>query len=285
MNRTRGTGRYRRYAAPLAVAVLATLIAGCQERVVRDSFDSYRNMDWADRPPVADGDQPRSIQRDATARDDWSILIDSFEGRGARRQATGLMSRLRDESHLPDLWIAREGQRYRLLRGQYPQSTSPAAQRDLAQTRMVPLDGARPFAGVNLVRLGAFDAANSLDVRQHRGRWPYTLQVAVFDHPNAAHRQKEAQQLAAKLRKQGHQAFYYHGEMSKVTIGLFSDDDRVAETMVTPSGKKVVQYVYGPRIRQVQEQFPHNLVNGEVFYLEGPDGKKLPQPSSLIPIK
>ena len=285
MNMDRGTGCNRRYAAILALTLLAMMFAGCYERVVRPAFETFRHLDWTDRPPVTNGRQPQSIEHGDLAQNDWSILIESFEGRNAQQQASAMMSQLRNESHLPDLWIALDGQRHRLLRGRYPQPTSLAAQRDLAQTRMVPLEGARPFAEVNLVRLGAFDAAESLDVRQHRGRWPYTLQVAVFDHSNTKRRQNAAQQLAAKLRKQGHQAFYYHGEMSKVTVGLFSDDDRVSQKTVLPNGKQMAKYVYGPRIRQVQKDFPHNLVNGEIFYLGAPDGKKLPQPSSLIPIK
>ena len=135
-------------------------------------------------------------------------------------------------------------------------------------------------------QLPTSDETDVLDVRQYKDRWPYTLQVAVFEESTDQATRTAAEKHAAELRQQDHPAFYYHGpKRSMVTVGLFSDDDRVEMATTLPNGQHVVQFVYGPRIKVLQETFPHNLVNGRLHMETQEDGTDSPQSSALVIIK
>ena len=124
-------------------------------------------------------------------------------------------------------------------------------------------------------------------MRQHAQRWPYTLRVEVWNKSFKGNLRRIAQSRAEALRKQGYRAYYYHvGDVeSMVTVGLFSDHDRMAQSLQLPDGRQIVQYFYGPRITELQQKFPHTLVNGNVYYLQLPNGQKQVETSKLVPIK
>jgi len=274
--------------AVLLIWGLPLLFGGCYERVVYDTFDGYRQMSMADGPSPGSPTRPDGTADPRLTRDrDWSILIETFTGEKARPEAANLMQRLRYEKAIPDLWVKPVGEQFHLMRGRYASRDAPPALRDLEQTRMVPLDGERRFGSIELARLSTMAAnSDSLDARMHQDRGPYSLQVAVFELGSPKTSRHAAEGKAAELRKAGHEAFYYHGESrSMVTVGLFSDKDRVPVKTTLPSGKEVFQYAYGPRIKTLQEEFPHNLVNGQLHHEQMPDGTKRPQASSLIQIK
>jgi hypothetical protein len=63
---------------------------------------------------------------------------------------------------------------------------------------------------------------------------------------------RHAEQAVVQLRREGEQAFYYHGPTnSSVTIGLFGDDDFDVQTRME-----------SPRLRSLRQRHPHNLLNG-----------------------
>ena len=62
----------------------------------------------------------------------------------------------------------------------------------------------------------------------------YTLQIAVYGRPDntdatkedLAQFRKSAEEAVVQLRREGEQAYYYHGpNRSMVTVGIFSEDD------------------------------------------------------------
>lgn len=274
-----------------ACSVIFLTTGGCYRRIVGDSWGKFRELAPSPRLGPRHGTRRTETVRAGQDEDAWTIVLATFDGADAEHRASELTGR-RQLSYVPDLWTKKQDQQVYVLRGQYADPTSSAAQRDLQQTRMVPLDGARPFAAAEIVHIRGLMAAtaktDSLDLRQYRGQWPYTLQVAVFDGNYRGDRRRAAERHAADLRKKGHQAFYCHDEgsdMSVVTVGLFSDGDRVKHTTTLPSGREMVQAVYGPRIKALQMQFPYNRVNGEIFHEPTVTGKRRPQRSSLIPIK
>ena len=273
----------------LAIILLAPLlpVAACTEQVIYSTWDQFRKGsvgNWADRQPDTSGPR-RSLTRGEIDHLDWAIVLDAFDGADARQRAGELIARLRDEDFVPDLWLKQNGEQWYVLRGRYESPMSNTALKDLRQTRTIKLVDERPFESANLVRLSTMARPGSLDVRQYKEQWPYTLQIAAYEQGYGSDRRKAAEQHAARLRKQEHQAFYLHGpNMSMVTIGLFSDKDRVQGTHRV-GRREVTQFFYGPRIRDVQKHFPHNKVNGEVFYEPTIGGKKRPQPSMLIAIK
>jgi len=158
----------------------------------------------------------------------------------------------------------------RLVLGRYADPGSAGAQADLHRVREAEVGGRRPFAGAVLApesvptpesdRLGRFDLrrAKGLHGAEHR----YTLQIAAYAREDnqrpspadlAAFR-KAAEEAVERLRREGEQAFFYHGPNgSMVTVGLFNDGD--LDTSVAPP-------IESRRLAEVRARHPHNLVNG-----------------------
>ena len=83
--------------------------------------------------------------------------------------------------------------------------------------------------------------------------YTHSLQVAVFAGDETK-RRSDAERYCARLRGEGHEAYYYHGRrVSSVTIGAFTSRDFNLDTGMV-----------SPRLERLQEQFPHNLYNGEI---------------------
>jgi hypothetical protein len=61
-----------------------------------------------------------------------------------------------------------------------------------------------------------------------------------------------------------------------VTVGVFpANAASVSETGVV---------TYSPAVRQLQQQFPHNLYNGNTIRVKLRDGRTIDQPSFLVRI-
>ena len=261
------------------------LAGGCYQAEVHNSWDDFSKGQvgsWVDRridaPPRRQGDRDKDPY-------DWAILIESFEGDDAEMKARALHGRLVSDAYVPDVWLKEWGPRWLVLRGRYESPAEREAQQALRQMRMIVLGVERPFESANMTRLSTMNQPGSLNVSQYQGQFPYTLQIAAYEQGYRGDRRKTAEQHARKLRKQGHQAYYLHGpNMSMVTVSLFTDQDRVPRTM-SMGGREVTQFYYGPRIRELQEQFPHNLVNGEIFHLPTARGGTGSQKSTLIAIR
>ncbi|MDX1682597.1 MAG: hypothetical protein R3336_05720, partial [Phycisphaeraceae bacterium] len=155
-------------------------------------------------------------------------------------------------------WLKEDGPIIGVYRGRYGDPSFPQARQDLRQTRLVMVDGERPFSQVRLVPITSETPGitGSMDLRQHGGL--YSLQIAFFDHQYGPGYQKAAEAYARKLREEdGVEAFYYHGpHRSLVTVGIFDDHDFAREGAV---------HVYGARIRELQDKYPHNLANGHTL--------------------
>jgi len=154
--------------------------------------------------------------------------------------------------------------------GRYPEPGDPRAQDDLAKLRGFTVEGQRPYARAMMVppERGVGEAISELDLRSARAKYGakavFTLQVGVYARPDTsepteadlAQFRKAAEQAAARLRRDGEEAFYYHGPFrSMVTVGIFdySDSDRGA-------GKPE-----SARLLETRRRHPHNLLNGAPY--------------------
>jgi hypothetical protein len=90
----------------------------------------------------------------------------------------------------------------------------------------------------------------------------YTLQVGVYGRldtqgtsaSDLAEFRRAAEQAAAKLRREGEEAYYFHGpSRSMVLIGAF--DETEYDESHPGAGD-------GPRLKEARQKFPYNLVNG-----------------------
>lgn len=265
----RPTHSNRRKFGSIAALVTALLILpACYEtQVVRSSWDTLR------------ADQRKSAALDPSVNpgEGWAILLQTFEGSNRDKQASRLIDRLTLEVGMPDLWKADAKGKTNVYRGRYPDENSRAAKQDLRQTRLILFDGKRSFEHVDLVNLSTGQASlrdgGAFDLRRYPGR--FTLQIGYYDEMFPEFR-KAAEKAAAELRAQGEEAYFYHGPtISLITIGLFDDSD-----LAQVDGK----VAYGPRIKEIQKRFPHNLGNG-LTIVEKIRGKKVrEQPSVLVKV-
>ena len=108
---------------------------------------------------------------------------------------------------------------------------------------------------------GSTPELDLLNVRRLYGpQAKYTLQIGRyarndFAAPSESERKefrRLAEEAAAKLRKDGEQAFYFHAEMmSLVTVGLFNDADLPRK-----------DHPASARLLDLQTRFPTSLLNG-----------------------
>jgi len=257
------------YVLLTGVVVLAGGLCACQERrVVHDTWQQWREMEWSgggERDPL---DPLR--RRDGPR---YGILLNVFDGPDQTERVKQRIATLKQEN-VPDLWVqSREGMTY-LYRGQFADPDSSDAANAVRQMRMVAIDGERPYEMVQITLLtgsGSEGPAGEHDLRQYSGYM--SLQIAAFEAEQKALRKKAAEDYVKTLRAKGDDAYYYHGKhRSMVTVGIFTEDDIYLDGGMTR---------YGPRIRELQEKHPHNLVNGHTV-IETSDGQKRVQPSTLI---
>jgi len=142
--------------------------------------------------------------------------------------------------------------------GGYTSPQDERAQQDLQYVKSLTVQGTRPYAMAILVPPPVEDGSNLRHslveaAKQLEPIYTHTLQVAVFAGDEQT-RRRDAERYCAQLRNQGHEAYYFHGRrVSSVTIGTFTRQDYDLRTGVVSA-----------RLDRLQEQFPHNLYNGEV---------------------
>tara|TARA_Y100000589_G_C27157131_1_gene631263 strand:+ start:77 stop:919 length:843 start_codon:yes stop_codon:yes gene_type:complete len=280
---------------------MSLFLGGCatQERVIRDTWGDFERsvkgkefnytdreteqsrrmagkttmLDNNDTDPLADPNRQAS-------RESWSILLASFASMDQQKQAQEMLEQLK-RHNINDAWMAQQDGYTHVYRGKFNDPTLPAVQSALRQSRMIKLGDDRPFEAAHLVaaRPALEISSSDMDLKRYRDQGLYSLQVAVYDDTAGPNYQRLAEEGAANLRKDGDQAFYYHGKFrSMVTIGLFSYDEAWTKRIN-------VSDVYSSRILDLQKKYPYNLFNGRTI-IEKSDGKKVrEQPSFLVQIR
>lgn len=243
-----------------------------ETRVTRDDWAGLRGQS-----DQAKSEKTAEKKGGLATQSDFAIHVAEFEGKKSRKQADALRKQLVDELKIPDVWVWESESRAVVYRGRYPNPAIDIAERDLRQTRMLQIDGERPFENVDIMPIGASlsSTATEMDLRKHMGM--HTLQIAAYDEAFGPDFRAAAERAAAELRKQGNEAYFYHGpNRSLVTVGLFGASDRDSINGVEG---------YGNRARQLQQKFPYNLVNG-LTIKERRNGQDLgEQPSFLVEVK
>ena len=200
----------------------------------------------------------------------WCIVIESFHGDQAEAQAAEGLAKLRTETPLKDAYIEKRSNAAILAYGKYASADSAEARADLEKVRgtQVVIEG-RPQRAFNAAFLappqeikGATPEFDLTNAKKLTGDWAiYTLQIGVYSREDnkpvtaeqLAEFRRTAEQAVIQLRREGEQAFYYHGpNRSMVTVGLFGEEDFDA-----------VSKVEGPMITQLRKRYPYNLQNGQ----------------------
>jgi hypothetical protein len=171
--------------------------------------------------------------------------------------------------------------------GRFADPSDPAAQAELQRVREIVIQGDKPFVDSFLAPplkgavAGSRPEYNLSRMRERlgKGRW-VTLQVGVYERTDVATPsaedlatiRKAAEDAAVQLRREGEQAFYFHGaRRSMVTVGTFPEKD-----VVNPEKTMIPQAV------ALQKRHPYNLLNG-AGYKANATGKLTASAFVLVP--
>jgi hypothetical protein len=193
----------------------------------------------------------------------WTILIEAFRGEEGQRRAEQTLARIQTEGNLRDAYLERRGETWVIAYGRYVSPEDPAALADLERIKGIRIGEGLPYAAARLtppLLAGTIPEYDLRNAKKHFGPdAAYTLQIGVYSRedkklPSPAELtdiRRAAEEAAITLRREGDQAFYYHGPMrSTVTVGLFTEDDYDANQQ-------------SARLKQVRERYPYNLLNGK----------------------
>ncbi|MEQ9453667.1 MAG: hypothetical protein RLN76_03615 [Phycisphaeraceae bacterium] len=258
--------KLRRF-SPILILLLVASLPGCYKtREVSSTWDTYRDLAWADR---------RSDGRGGSNQQTWSIQAASFAGPDRFDRARVAMGLLRDEHRLDPVWMEDLMGRATIFAGRFDSRTSRSTRRTVDRVTDAEIEGVKVFAKARAVPVagGRIPVTDPYNLAGYPGR--YSLQIAAYDRAFGDNFRKAAEEAVKTLRQDDHEAYYFHGpHLSLVTIGIFEDMDFAN----TPEGFRG----YGPRIRAIQEVFPYNSLNGLTIQ-ERFQGQTLGnQPSSLI---
>ncbi len=263
--------RQRTLAAACCAGLL--LVGGCatETRVTYDGWGLFKEM----------GDPKATGTANAGGAEAYTILLERFVGRDRLVKAQNLSEQL-GRKGLPDVHVQDAGGFTTVSVGRFTDAGSPRAQALLRKVRNVEVSGNRLFSGASFVAAeGGRRIYDPLDLKQYPGR--HTLQIGFYDERFDGDRRAAAEEAARILREDGAEAYFYHGpHRSLVCVGLFSDAD--FEQAADPSGGGFTVQRYGPRIRDLQDKFPHNLGNGLTLIEKNKQtGERIgEQPSCLV---
>ena len=212
------------------------------------------------------GPAPVDVPVVRASRNEWSIVIASFDKERGGPLASEMLRQVQRVSGLSGAYLEERGKALVIGYGRY--SDAPSARRELDRLRDIVVENDRPFRAAVLAP-PVFDAiAGSIpehDLRNAKAMFgkgaAYTLQVGVYGKPGgAAATEKEmaefraaAERAGVDLRREGEEAFYFHGpRRSMVTVGVFSMDEYDANDASRES----------PRLTALRQKYPYNLENG-----------------------
>lgn len=223
--------------------------------------------------PATEGALPQASSPEALAAGPgrWSIVVAAFPANTGADVIARAVNEVRTRGGLPDAISEVRGKSIVIASGSYPSGSDPAAQRDLKRLREREIDGARPFEGAVLSPPpfeGLAGTRPEYDLSNARARFGkdalYTLQIAVYERMDAKEPTGEdlreirlaAESAAVELRREGEQAFYYHGpRRSMVTVGIFGPKDYDPQQV----GRECA------RLSLLRTKYPYNLVNGATY--------------------
>lgn len=226
-----------------------------------------------------DGSQSRGGRRaDASAGDDWTILLATYSGDDALKRAQSMVPAVQ-QAGLAGAYAEARKRGAVIAYGAYRDQDDPRLRADLDRVHATQIDGRTLFANAFLAprtaaRPGSIPALDLSRVKESLGKDAlYTLQVAVYESADREEARRKAEEAAVELRREGEMAFYYHApSMSIVTIGVWGRDDVDLSTGTM-----------SPEIQAAQKRYPDNLYNGTGIRMRSGNQSWL-QPSTLVEI-
>lgn len=234
----------------------------------------YFGKDWADQARSRNASSSRGSSGSAASSQQphstWSLVLGTFTGQNHRAAAEQMVQQL--PVIAPQVRGARvhtTSKGSMVVYGHYTGRDDPQAEADQERFKAIEYQGRPVFNRVILARLdlraqqGELHPYDLLSARKaHPNVNPlYTLDVALWDDFGSGQLsydeiRRRAEEDAARLRRQGFEAYFYHDDVNKrsvVTVGLF---DRRA---IHPTSG-----LYSSEVTDlIKRHFPQRLVNGE----------------------
>ena len=202
----------------------------------------------------------------------WSVVIEAFRGDDQELTARDGLAKLRSEAGLTDAYLEKRGTATVIAYGRYADGTSKEAKEGLERVRNTEVIIAnvktRPFDRAFLAPPsdipGTMPEWDLRNAKKTNGDWViYTLQMGVYTRRDKsaskeemAEFRKTAEKAVSALRREGEQAYYYHGPTgSMVTIGLFGKDDFDPQAPGVESAE----------LAALRKRYPFNLFNGQAM--------------------
>ena len=257
---------------------VALAAGGCEERIIGSHYGTMGDFPKsAEEPPMSKWQKQEEVGSDAATDAPWAIALDAYGGPDHRAVAEQRRVALSRDSGVKDMWVADDGQTTVVYSGHYASVDDKQAQADLRRWRE--RQSRTPTASCLLVPVNPSGGVLSkFDLRSMVGKGLYTLQIGFYDEAFGKGFRKAAEQAVATLRKEGVEAYFYHGpHRSMVTVGVFGENATVAAT----HGEFVYRQ-YAPVIEALQRKFPYNFGNGSSIIQKSPMGKATTQPSFLV---
>ncbi len=232
----------------------------------------------------------------------WTILCLEVCGAEAARTTADVAQVLKDAPGIDpgEVRVANSGEWSRIYYGTYYRKVKPGTrqrersekmERDLLLLHeLVDEQGRRFFLGARRVPAPGAEAEYAPWHLRNTDA-VYTLQVAVYyNDSRMQHRRKAALAKCRRLREQGLEAYYYHGQsVSMVTVGAFGPDAvRDSEGRVRDldrGGQRwPVAHRYSPEVEALQQrpECAYNLTNDNIEYNINEQGNSVPVRSMLV---
>ena len=313
----------------ILLAIVGSLLASCAAK--NDSVPAPPPVEA--QPKVMSSSANSSVaQQDAAPPKDaqWTIYCWSIKGPNHVAQANELKANLLRTSSLRGWYVVHQEDHSALYYGYYRSFKNP---KDPKETQRLQGDqkaiqaiadsmGDRPFREAMPMLIVSPDplAPPEWDLKNARGAW--SLEIAVY--LGSPQRKQAAIDAVREARKQGIEAYYFHGpNVSSVCIGAwpasavqvheptqYLDEDREQPVLVvgpgagavSPGAKGVIDRntnkqlkvlennveIVDPALAAMMKQYPHHILNGseEIISIRGRDGRTIDQPktSMIVPI-
>ncbi len=225
----------------------------------------------------------------------WRIMIVAIQGPDAKANADMALWKVQNVAMLQEAYLTQaDAQTWRVCYGKYASGSDPIAQAELRRIREMKLGADTPFQNAILMPpddsespiTSPFDLrAVALALPPEQAR--YTLAIAFYTRADLGQPTKEelaecrklAEEAVSKLRREGDQAYFYHGPNgSQVTVGVFGEADH--DPMNNPGLESAA-------LRAVRVKYPNYLLNGmgQRRTINTTSGKrKVMVPSALVEI-
>ncbi|MBS0198133.1 MAG: hypothetical protein JSR77_15370 [Planctomycetes bacterium] len=241
----------------------------------------------ANETPAVGASIDSPVSKAGAGASDWTIALASFTAETEGTAAQAALSQARSLPGLENAYLEDRGRTIVMAVGKYDAPGNPAAKKDLERVRQITVGGSKPFQ--HAILSPPRDESLRGSVPEHELRYAktlygkdamYTLQIGVYcrsddTEPSAkelAEFRAAAEKAVAQLRREGEEAFYFHGpRRSMVTIGVFNDQEYDASPQrVNPMALPK----QSERLLKLRERFPYNLANGAAVKRTAPGQTK-----------